>query len=208
MLWLLRGLFAVTLINMSDGVSRDLVVSQKPRFYGIRPGRFVAVYCVSSKQHLAAHVVWYKASEYDVAVSERRMLQGAITRHKDLTRNAFLILADLSVEDSGVYFCNINDTWGAGTQLQVARPVNRARAVYQSKMKDGLIVTQALMLSVFAATLVRRNHKLLKQREIIYEEPDMDHIYEGLVLEGNEGDLYEDLSVYARATEVTEAPWE
>ncbi|XP_054608978.1 B-cell antigen receptor complex-associated protein beta chain [Dunckerocampus dactyliophorus] len=208
MLWLLSALCAATLINMSDAVSRDLVVSQKPRFYGISPGRFVTIYCVSSKQHLAAHVDWYKASEYDLAVSERQMLQGAITRHKDLTRNAFLILADLSVKDSGVYFCKINNTWGAGTQLQVARPVNRARAAHQSKMKDGLIIMQALMLSVFAAALLQRHRKLLKSGELIYEEPEIDHIYEGLVLEANEGDFYEELSLYAQVTEAAEAPWE
>ncbi|XP_061911166.1 uncharacterized protein cd79b [Entelurus aequoreus] len=207
MFLLLCGLCAAVLINMSEGVSRDLVAIQKPRFYGVRPGRFVVIYCMSSKQHLAAQVVWYKTPKYDRAGSHRQVLEGAITRHKNLTRDAFLILTDLTVQDSGVYYCRIDHAWGAGTQLQVARPVDRARVLHHSKVKDGLMVTQALMLTLFAAALLHRK-LLLKRRETIYEEPQLDHIYQGLVMEMGGDDLYEELTMYAQAAEVAEAPWE
>ncbi|XP_077358731.1 B-cell antigen receptor complex-associated protein beta chain isoform X2 [Festucalex cinctus] len=190
-------------------VSRELSITQKPRFYGVRPSRFVTIYCASSQQHLPAEASWYKAARYDQDVAEWRLLENAVTRDKDLTLNAFLILHDLRFEDSGVYFCRINETWGAGTQLQVARPVNRAQAMHRSNMKDGFIVLQGLMLAVIVALLFQRNRKMLKSKELIYEEPEIEHIYEGLTIEAyGGGDLYEELAVYATTDDCAEAPWE
>ncbi|XP_051927825.1 uncharacterized protein cd79b [Hippocampus zosterae] len=209
MCWLLGGLCALTLLHISAGASRELSITQKPRFYGVRPSRFVTIYCASSQQHLPAETRWYKAARYDQDVAEWRLLEGAVTRHKDLTLNAFLILHDLSPGDSGVYFCRINETWGPGTQLQVARPVNRAEAVHRSNIKDALMVLQGLMLGVIVLLLLQRNRKMLKGRERIYEEPEIEHIYEGLTIGAyGEGDLYEELAVYAMADDCAEAPWE
>ncbi|XP_077407652.1 B-cell antigen receptor complex-associated protein beta chain [Vanacampus margaritifer] len=198
----------MTLVR-SAAVSRELSITQKPRFYGVRPSRFVTIYCASSQQHLPAEARWYKAARYDQDVAQWRPLEDAVTRDKDLTLNAFLILHDLSFEDSGVYFCRINETWGAGTQLQVARPVNRAQAMHRSNMKDGFIVLQGLMLAAVVALLLQRNRKMLKIRERIYDEPEIEHIYEGLTIEAyGDGDLYEELAVYATADDWAEAPWE
>uniref|UniRef100_A0A3B4UDQ9 Uncharacterized protein n=1 Tax=Seriola dumerili TaxID=41447 RepID=A0A3B4UDQ9_SERDU len=56
--------------------------------------------------------------------------------------------------------------------------------------------------------------RALPQREMkseksdsVYEEPETDHIYEGLAIETCGGGLYEELSIYAQA-EGAEAPWE
>ncbi|XP_061613099.1 uncharacterized protein cd79b isoform X2 [Phyllopteryx taeniolatus] len=207
----LCGLCALTVLNVSATVSRELAITQKPRFYGVRPGRFVTFYCATSHQHLPVEAHWYKAARYNQDAAQRRLLEGVVTRDKDVTLNAFLILYDLSPEDSGVYFCRINETWGPGTQLQVARPVNRAQAVHRSNMKDALLLLQGLMLAVIVALLLQRNRKMLKlkRRESIYEEPELEHIYEGLTIEGYEGgDLYEELAVYAEAGDGAEAPWE
>ncbi|XP_057681763.1 uncharacterized protein cd79b isoform X2 [Corythoichthys intestinalis] len=188
---------------------RELSVIQKPRFYGVRPSRFVTIYCGSSHQHLPANVRWFKATHYDQDTTERRLLEDVMTLDKDLTLNAFLILHDLTLEDSGVYFCRINETWGAGTQLQVARTVNRAQAARRSNMKDAFIVLEGLMLAAIVALLLQRNRKMLQRRERIYEEPEIEHIYEGLNIEGyGGGDLYEELAVYAEAGNDAEAPWE
>ncbi|KAM9772811.1 B-cell antigen receptor complex-associated protein beta chain [Syngnathus typhle] len=209
MIWFLYGLCALTLLHVSVAVSRELAITQKPRFYGVRPGRYVTVYCASSHQHLPAEVHWYKADRHDQEVAQWRLLDDAMTRDKDLTLNAFLILHDLSFEDSGVYFCRINKTWGSGTQLQVARPINRAQAVRRSNVKDALMVVQGLMLAVIVALLLRRNGKMLKTKEHIYEEPEIEHIYEGLTIEAcGGGELYEELTVYASTDDCDEAPWE
>lgn len=103
-------------------MSGALLVTQKPRFYGVRTYRTAAILCVSSKQHLPAQVQWYKASMYN---GERRLLEGQITRNSSLTRNAILYIHNLAEGDSGVYFCKLNNTWGPGTELQVASKLLR-----------------------------------------------------------------------------------
>ncbi|CAM9293800.1 unnamed protein product [Lampetra planeri] len=167
-------------------MSAALLVTQKPRFYGVRTYRTAAIVCLSSKQHLPAQVQWYKASMYN---GERKLLEGQITRNSSLTQNAFLYIHNLAEGDSGVYFCKLNNTWGPGTELQVATPVDTVQAEHRSRIKDGLIVLQGLLLAVFLAALLQRKHQL------------------GLATETCDGDLYEELDVYADA-EGTEAPWE
>ncbi len=98
-------------------------VSQKPRFYGMTIGHDVGIYCLSSSQNKLVTEEWYKAAEYNAEQSKRiRISNGErIEIHK---RNQFqvghLIIKTLRLEDSGVYFCKINSTWGPGTELQVA----------------------------------------------------------------------------------------
>lgn len=204
MRWMLAGCCGLALISLSVA----LEISQKPRFYGVKTNRDVFIYCLSKKQSQPTKVDWYKADEYDDA--RRTAIQEAEKIHfKDqgMIQNAFLVLRQLQTEDSGVYFCRINDTWGPGTQLQVIRPSQRFQAVYRSQMKDSLMVLQGLLLAVCIATLVLRRRTLLEQKDSIYEEPETDHIYEGLAIETCGGALYEELAVYS-TTEGTEAPWE
>ncbi|XP_077595607.1 uncharacterized protein cd79b [Stigmatopora nigra] len=208
MRWFLFGFCALIILNVPAVVGRQFSIAQKPRFYGVRPNRFVSICCASSHQHLPAKVHWFKANHYDQDAAQRRPLKDTVTRDKDLTFNAFLILHNLTLEDSGVYFCRINDTWGSGTQLQVARPVNRAQALRQSNMKDALIVLQGLMLAAIVTLLLQRHRKMVLRSERIYEEPEIEHIYEGLTIEGcGQGDLYEELAVYAEVEDDVEAPW-
>ncbi|XP_077481849.1 B-cell antigen receptor complex-associated protein beta chain [Stigmatopora argus] len=209
MRWFLFGFCALVIINVPAALGRQFSIAQKPRFYGVRPNRFVTIYCASSHQHLPAKVCWFKATRYDQDAAQRQPLKDAMTRDKDFTVNAFLILHDLTLEDSGIYFCRINDTWGSGTQLQVARLVNRAQALRRSNMKDALIVLEGLMLAAIVTLLLQRHRKMVLRRERIYEEPKIEHIYEGLTIEGyGRGDLYEELSVYAEVEDGVEAPWE
>ncbi|XP_070783783.1 B-cell antigen receptor complex-associated protein beta chain [Enoplosus armatus] len=210
MRWLLAGYCGLALINVSVALNQALMVTQKPRFYGMKTGRSVGIYCLHSPLHLAARVQWYKAHEYDVDVEKRRKIQAEQRieiRNKNLTEGAYLYIHDLRIEDNGVYFCKINKTWGSGTELQVARPVNLTQALYRTKMKDGLIILQGLLLAVCIAAILLRKQTLLEKRDSIYEEPETDHIYEGLAIETCGGGLYEELSVYAQA-EGAEAPWE
>lgn len=69
------------------------------------------------------------------------------------------------------------------------------------------MILQGLMLAACIAAYVFRKRTLSETKDSIYEEPEVDHIYEGLAIETCEGDLYEEISVYAHA-EGAEAPWE
>lgn len=40
-------------------------------------------------------------------------------RESNVTQRSILVLSDLHIEDSGVYFCKFNNLWGPGTGLQV-----------------------------------------------------------------------------------------
>ncbi|XP_039643172.1 uncharacterized protein cd79b isoform X3 [Perca fluviatilis] len=92
--------------------------------------------------------------------------------------------------------------------INISGSFDVTKALYRTKMKDALIILQGLVLAVFiAALLLRKRHLQLGKRDIIYEEPETDHIYEGLAIETCGGDLYEDLCVYAQP-EGAEAPWE
>ncbi|KAI9541158.1 hypothetical protein NQZ68_032941 [Dissostichus eleginoides] len=212
MRWLLAGCFGLALINISVARNPDVPISQKPRFYGVNAGRNVSIYCLCSKELQPATAEWYRADEYKAVFHNTSRITAGnkyelIDYHGDT--NVFLVIRDVRLKDSGVYFCKINNKWGPGTAVQVARSgVDQAR---RSNMKDALIILQALLLAVcIAAVLLRKRQQFFKQlekKDSIYEEPEVDHIYEGLAIETCSGSLYEELSVYAQA-EGTEAPWE
>lgn len=204
--WLLLGLCALSLLDRTASETQALQISQKPRFYGVMTSRRVGIYCMSSKQHLPSNVTWYKASEFNTEKSLIQPGHRVYVRKRNLTENGILVLTDLVVEDKGVYFCRINDEYGPGTEVYVTKPVNLANFLYRSQMKDGLMVLKGLLLAVFVAAFGFRKKTLSKKEEFIYEEPEVDHIYEGLAIETCE-DLYEEISVYAQA-EGAEAPWE
>ncbi|KAM7381331.1 hypothetical protein PAMA_012269 [Pampus argenteus] len=204
MRWLLASCCGLALINLSMA----LLITQRPRFYGVRTREpFAYIYCQSSKQHLPAKVKWYKADGDDG--EKKQIVAGDRIEMYNInqTENSRLVLRDLQIEDSGVYFCRIKDAWGPGTALQVARTIGIAEAQYRTNMKDGLIIFQGLLLAVLIAALLQHKQNMLKDKDSIYEEPQTDHIYEGLEIETCGGGLYEELSVYAQ-TEGTEAPWE
>ncbi|KAK1881911.1 Ig kappa chain V region S211 [Dissostichus eleginoides] len=168
----------------------DVPISQKPRFYGVNAGRNVSIYCLCSKELQPAKAEWYRADEYKAVFHNTSRITAGnkyelIDYHGDT--NVFLVIRDVRLKDSGVYFCKINNKWGPGTAVQVARSgVDQAR---RSNMKDALIILQALLLAVCIAAV------LLRKRQ------------QGLAIETCSGSLYEELSVYAQA-EGTEAPWE
>ncbi|XP_074475833.1 uncharacterized protein cd79b [Sebastes fasciatus] len=206
MRWLLAGCCGLALISISAALNPK--VTQKPRFYGVKTKHNVGIYCLSTEKH--SEVEWYDADAYNVDVQSRRKIMAKkrfTFHHSHLNPNAFLLIRDVVIEDSKVYFCKLNNTWGPGTELQVARPIDVPQAEYRSKMKDALIILQGLILAVCIAAFVLRRRQQMDKKDCIYEEPETDHIYEGLAIETCEGGLYEELTVYAEA-EGTEAPWE
>nr|QPF15790.1 Cd79b protein [Ceratias holboelli] len=200
----------LTLIHMSVAPNDALRISQRPRFYGVRTRQSVRIYCQSSEQRQEATAHWYKVNEYNEEPEKRKEVKAGErikTLTMDLTTGGYLYIHAVRVVDRGVYFCKINNTWGPGTELQVAGPLSLAHALFRTKMKDGLILAQGLLLAVCIAAILLRKHKLSEKRDDIYEEPENDHIYEGLATETRGGGLYEELSVYAQP-EGAEAPWE
>nr|XP_046225191.1 B-cell antigen receptor complex-associated protein beta chain [Oncorhynchus gorbuscha] len=197
MCWLLVGCCGLAFVNLSVALNSPLQVTQKPRFYGVKTNRTVAIFCVVSDRNQPATAEWYKASEYNTT---GKKIEGdrVTVRQKSMLQNASIELRHVETEDTGFYFCLINNiTWGPGTELQVLRPSNSKNAERRSKLKDALIFLQALLLTLFALAPLLRHQTLLKKEDAIYEEPEHDHIYEGLEIE-HCGDLYEDISVYAQ----------
>ncbi|XP_031171609.1 uncharacterized protein cd79b isoform X1 [Sander lucioperca] len=204
MRWLLAGCCGLALINISVA----MLITQKPRFYGVKPKRNVGIYCLFSKKIPQATVQWYKADKYNSQKKKIEAGEQFVFHSSNLTQNILLFIHRLQINDAGVYFCKLNNTWGPGTAVQVGKPLDVTKALYRTKMKDALIILQGLVLAVFiAALLLHKRHLQLEKTDIIYEEPETDHIYEGLAIETCGGDLYEDLCVYAQP-EDAEAPWE
>ncbi|KAG7277568.1 hypothetical protein CRUP_013886 [Coryphaenoides rupestris] len=112
--------------------------------------------------------------------------------------------------------CELNMTpqvewfWAPDLDLKAEEPVGPVdvpKMEYRSKVKDVLILLQGVMLASCIAALLLRRYTLVKKEEAIYEDPQQDHIYEGLVVETCEGELYEDISGYIQ-TGGAEATWE
>uniref|UniRef100_A0A4W5K8W6 CD79b molecule, immunoglobulin-associated beta n=1 Tax=Hucho hucho TaxID=62062 RepID=A0A4W5K8W6_9TELE len=198
MCWLVVGCCGLAFVNLSVALNSTLQVTQKPRFYGVKTNRNVTIFCVVSDQNQPSKVDWYKASEYNI--KGKKIEGGRVTvRQRSAFRNASIELSRVETEDTGVYSCLINNiTWGPGTELQVLRPSIPERAEKRSNLKDALIFIQGVLLTLFALAPLLRHQSLLKKEDAIYEEPEHDHIYEGLEIEHCGGGLYEDLSVYAQ----------
>ncbi|XP_034564333.1 B-cell antigen receptor complex-associated protein beta chain [Notolabrus celidotus] len=201
-LLLLAGLCGLALINISEAQNPALRIAQKPRFYGVKTGSTVGIFCLPSKTQQSDNWRWY----WSEAFNETKMpLPGGRKNVQLLGR--FLSLANLRIEDSGLYFCEIDGSLGSGTWLQVARNVTVTEALYRSNMKDGLMIFQGLLLAACVAALLLRKREMKEKKDIIYEDPETDHIYQGLEIETCSMGLYEELSVYAQA-DGAEAPWE
>ncbi|KAI4807856.1 hypothetical protein KUCAC02_027632 [Chaenocephalus aceratus] len=182
-------------IACSVALNPDVPISQKPRFYGVNAGHNVSICCLYSKELQTAKAEWYRVDKYDTVVNEITNRIEAVKkytfRHNHGHRNVFLDIHDVRMENSGVYFCKINNEWGPGTAVQVARSggIDQAR---RSKMKDAFIILQGLLLAVCIAAVLLRKHQ------------------QGLKIETCSGGVYEELSVYAQADgdDSAEAPWE
>ncbi|XP_056101760.1 B-cell antigen receptor complex-associated protein beta chain isoform X2 [Rhinichthys klamathensis goyatoka] len=197
----LLGCSVMALIYLS-AEAINIHVFQKPRFLGVKTGRSVIIYCVSSHSSLPAHVVWFKEGADKVTLKNSQRIN---IKEKSETTNASIAIKKVEMEDSGVYFCKLNDTLGPGTALQVSRYSEPQAILHRSRVKDVIIFLQAFLLILCIVVPLVQFYKLEKKEEADYEEPEDDHIYEGLEIEQCGGDVYEDISVYAQPTD---APWE
>ncbi|XP_047465326.1 uncharacterized protein cd79b [Mugil cephalus] len=209
MRWMLAGCCGLALISISVVLGSTLEITQKPRFYGVFVNSKMIIYCRTTTAY-TGQPKWYKVNKYDAEPEDRVELEQSrsITFERKFSNSsAHLIMYNAQLEDSGVYFCKIHETWGPGTEVQVARKVDLSLLQYRSKLKDGFIIIQGLMLAVCIAAILFRKHQLLEKRDSIYEEPETDHIYEGLAIETCGGGLYEELTAYTQP-DGAEAPWE
>uniref|UniRef100_A0A3P9LLV6 CD79b molecule n=1 Tax=Oryzias latipes TaxID=8090 RepID=A0A3P9LLV6_ORYLA len=206
MCWIQAGWCMLVLIS----VSAALQISQKPRFYGVKTGSNVKIFCESKEQRGKGNVFWYKFDKYDETDVNKYPLK-MDERFRPQNSSSKSVISTLTIlntreEDTGVYFCKADTTWGPGTEIRVVKHIDFNKAQHMSKLKDGLIILQGLLLAVCIAAILLRKHKQFEKSDSMYEEPEMDHIYEGLVIETC-GDLYEDLTLYSQP-EIAEAPWE
>ncbi|XP_058477499.1 B-cell antigen receptor complex-associated protein beta chain [Solea solea] len=195
MRWFLAGCCVLGSIYLSAAVPQ---LTQRPRFFGAKPGSTVVIWC--SGIGIAR---WNKDDTKEDLHSEKRIK----FHHTNLTENYYLFIHNVTAEDSGVYYCKINNLTGPGTQVKVAKTTNLVQARYRTMLKDGLIIFQGLLLAFCISAILLRRQTMAEKKDSIYEEPETDHIYQGLAIESCGGGLYEELSVYAQA-DGAEAPWE
>ncbi|XP_075896629.1 B-cell antigen receptor complex-associated protein beta chain [Nelusetta ayraudi] len=194
------------LIDMSGA----LLVLQVPRFLGYHPGRRCAICCLLPKPSNISNfnVSWFRHSKFDEVLDDGLEVTAGERIQVSTGNSSVLTITRLQEDDSGVYVCRVNQMRGSGTALRVARSVNLEQRSYRSKVKDGLIILQGLLLAGCVTALMLRNRTLLEENDSVYEEPEMDHIYEGLTIETcGGGGLYEELSLYTQP-QTTEAPWQ
>uniref|UniRef100_A0A3Q3XFS2 Ig-like domain-containing protein n=1 Tax=Mola mola TaxID=94237 RepID=A0A3Q3XFS2_MOLML len=199
MSWLLAGYCGLALINISGA----LRISQWPWFIGVKTNRDVYMVCEALSGNWSDSSQWYKANEFTELKKAEAMQPGERIK----IQKGRLHIRDVHVEDKGLYFCKINNTWGTGTELNIARPINNTQPQYRTKMKDGLMIFQGLLLAMCIAAILLRKQTLSEKTDSIYEEPETDHIYEGLTIDSCGGDLYDELTAYSQP-EGVEAPWE
>lgn len=96
---------------------KNIHVYQKPRFFGVKTGRSVIIYCVSSQPSLPANVQWFKDKDSNPLKNQSQKIE--INERTD-KRNASITIRKVEIEDSGNYFCKLNNTHGPGTALQVS----------------------------------------------------------------------------------------
>ncbi|XP_016145554.1 protein sidekick-like [Sinocyclocheilus grahami] len=199
--YFLLGSSVMALIYLS--AEENIHVFQKPRFVGVKTGRTVIIYCVPSNPSLSAHVEWYKGQAYKDQLKNSQRI--SIMEKSDKI-NASIAIKKVETKDSGTYFCKLNSTPGPGTELQVSRYTEPQTILMRSRVKDVFIFLQALLLILCIVVPLVMFYRLEKKEDAVYEEPEDDHIYEGLAIEQCGGaDLYEDITALARDTD---AEWE
>ncbi|XP_051523622.1 B-cell antigen receptor complex-associated protein beta chain isoform X2 [Myxocyprinus asiaticus] len=201
--YLLLGCCVMALIYLSE---THIEVFQKPRFIGVQTGRNVIIYCVGSNPSLPAQVEWLKARAYNENPFPFKKNKRTVIMDKTSNRSASIVINNVAVEDSGVYFCKLNGNQGPGTELQVSRFSNSQAIQKRSRIKDAIIFLQGFLLIMFIAVPLVQFYRLDKKEEAVYEEPEDDHTYEGLEIE-HCGDIYEDISTLTQS-QGPDAPWE
>ncbi|XP_072523486.1 B-cell antigen receptor complex-associated protein beta chain [Salminus brasiliensis] len=191
--YLIAGCFLMALVNHS--ASNNLQVQQKPRFYSVRVGRTLSIICSTVSNSKPGNVRWFKAKTQNGKKNELTV--------KMMSLN----LTKVNVEHSGFYYCQVDNVYGHGTELQVLRHSNRKAAARRSNMKDFIIFLQAFLLVLCIVLPLLWHYKLGKKEEAVYEEPEHDHTYEGLEIE-HCGDLYEDIRAFSEVPPGPEAAWE
>lgn len=71
---------------------------------------------------MPASVQWYRADTYDVSKKDRvEVVKGDRMSFANYTKTekAYLYITKAKIEDSGVYYCFINNQWGPGTEVKV-----------------------------------------------------------------------------------------
>lgn len=66
---------------------------------------------------MPSHVVWFKDRADKGALKNSKRIY---IKEKSEKTNASILIKKVEVEDSGIYFCKLNDTLGPGTALQVS----------------------------------------------------------------------------------------
>lgn len=99
------------------------LVSQLPRFLGLRPDRISKIWC-GTRGVGKFNVHWFRLDQFDDPPEELEELkENAGGRVQISTKNqseSILTIVNLQEDDSGVYFCRVNGSWGPGTELRVA----------------------------------------------------------------------------------------
>jgi len=97
-------------------------ITQKPRFYGVKVGRSVVIYCISCQLDTPLQVDWFRAPDSDLEAEEPvGPGNNVVMEGKTNWFNASLLFLHVTPKDSGVYYCRVNGTRGPGTGLQVIR---------------------------------------------------------------------------------------
>uniref|UniRef100_A0A8C1E0Y2 CD79b molecule, immunoglobulin-associated beta n=1 Tax=Cyprinus carpio carpio TaxID=630221 RepID=A0A8C1E0Y2_CYPCA len=198
--YFLLGSLVMALIYLS--AEGNIHVFQYPRFIAVKTGRSVWINCFLSNKSLPTHVEWFKGQNYKDQLKSSHRIK---IMEKSDNRSAFITILETETEDSGTYFCKLNGMPGPGTELLVYRHLKPPNLMI-TRVKDFVIFLQALLLILCIVVPLVQFYRMEKKEDAVYEEPEDNHIYEGLAVEQCGGaDLYEDISVFAQ---VPDAPWE
>lgn len=92
-----------------------LRIRQFPRVVAVKTKQTVHITCPTT----ANTVQWYRLNKYEEDLSKAaEVKKGGKTDIS--TPGTMLTISNMRVEDTGVYFCKVNDTWGSGTELRIA----------------------------------------------------------------------------------------
>ncbi|XP_061087646.1 B-cell antigen receptor complex-associated protein beta chain [Conger conger] len=174
--------------------SASLRISQSPRFIGVNRQIVVPMHCrVYGDSNVNRVAEWFKKNESIQANNESDPVKEnnrvKMSKRGNLV-NGQMNISNLEPTDTAVYYCKVNGSWGPGTVLQVHKKINPEKALMRSRIKDVMIFIQALLLAVVIASLALHLKQGKKDEDVIYEEPEDNHIYEGLGIE--HCGLYED----------------